>query len=73
VLAVLVEEHPLPVQRACRIVRLSRTAFYRPPPPPMRPDAPVIAALMAVVAAHGRWGFWKCFDRMRLEGRPWNH
>ena len=39
----------------------------------MRTDAPVIAALTAVVAAHGRWGFWKCFDRLRLDGRPWNH
>ncbi len=69
----LVEEHQLPVQRACGIARLSRTAFYRPPPPRMRTDAPVIAALTAVVAAHGRWGFWKCFDRLRLDGRPWNH
>lgn len=69
----LIDEHQLPVQRACRIVRLSRTAFYRPPPPRMRTDAPVIAALTTVVAAHGRWGFWKCFDRLRLDGRPWNH
>jgi putative transposase len=73
VLAVLIDEHQLPVQRACRIVRLSRTAYYRPPPPQMRTDAPVIAALMAVVAAHGRWGFWKCFDRLRLDRHPWNH
>ena len=36
VLAVLIEEHQLPVQRACRVVRLSRTAYYRPPPPQMR-------------------------------------
>jgi putative transposase len=20
-----------------------------------------------------RWGFWKLFDRLRVEGRPWNH
>ena len=39
----------------------------------MRTDAPVIAALTTVVAAHGRWGFWKCFDRLRLDGRRWNH
>ena len=72
-LAVLLDEHQLPVQRACRIVRLSRTAFYRPPPPRMRTDAPGIAALTTVVAAHGRWGFWKGFDRLRLEGRRGNH
>ena len=28
---------------------------------------------MAIVAKHGRWGFWKCYDRLRLEGYPWNH
>ncbi|MCP4573925.1 MAG: transposase [bacterium] len=20
-----------------------------------------------------RWGFWKCFHRLRLDGQPWNH
>jgi putative transposase len=20
-----------------------------------------------------RWGFWKCFDRLRLDGQAWNH
>jgi putative transposase len=73
VLEVLVQEHQLPVQRACRVVRLSRAAYYRPPVPRARADATVIAALTAVVAEHGRWGFWKCFDRLRLQGRPWNH
>jgi putative transposase len=30
-------------------------------------------AVLAVVEDHGRWGFWKCFDRLRLDGHPWNH
>jgi hypothetical protein len=38
-----------------------------------RQDAPVIAALTALVAEHGRWGFWKCFDRLRLQGHARNH
>ena len=38
-----------------------------------RCDAPVIAAFLAVVTKHGRWGFWKCSDRLRLEGYRWNH
>jgi putative transposase len=38
-----------------------------------RQDASVITALTAVVAEHGRWGFWKCFDRLRLQGHGWNH
>jgi putative transposase len=25
------------------------------------------------VAEHPRWGFWKYYDRMRLDGHPWNH
>jgi len=55
------------------MVRLSRTAYYRPPMSRVRYDAPVIAALTAVVSDHGRWGFWKCFDRLRLQGHGWNH
>jgi putative transposase len=69
----LVGEHGLSVRRACQAVRLSRAAYYRPPISPARADAAVVAALTAVVAEHGRWGFWKCFDRLRLQGRPWNH
>ena len=69
----LAAEHRLPIQRACHIVRLSRAAYYRPPVPASRRDAAVIAALMRVVARFPRWGFWKCYDRLRLEGHPWNH
>ena len=35
-------------------------------------DAPVIDTLNAIVSRHGRWGFWKCFSRLRLDGRCWN-
>ena len=66
-------DHHLPVQRACRMVRLSRAAYYQPPQPRVRADAPIIAALMAIVADYGRWGFWKCFGRLRRLGYHWNH
>ena len=33
----------------------------------------MIEALNAVVAKYPRWGFWKCFNRLRLDGRTWNH
>lgn len=33
----------------------------------------MIGALRAMVEKRPRWGFWKCFDRRRLDGEPWNH
>ena len=66
-------EHRLPVQQACRVVRLSRTAYYQPPLPASRRDAAVIAALTDAVARYPRWGFWKLYDRLRADGQPWNH
>jgi putative transposase len=63
----------LPVQRACRGVGLGRATYYRPLVDWARRDAPVIAALTTLVAVKSRWGFWKCCDRLRLNGHPWNH
>jgi putative transposase len=70
---ILAREHRLSVRRACEIARLARAVFYAPPPDRSGADAEVITALQAVVAVHGRWGFWKCFPRLRLDGQPWNH
>src|SRR5262249_9834021 len=36
-------------------------------------DADVVTALNDVVARHRRWGFWKCFHRLRRAGHRWNH
>jgi putative transposase len=36
-------------------------------------DREVIVALSTVADEHRRWGFWKCYRRLRLDGRPWNH
>jgi putative transposase len=69
----LTTEHGLPVLRACKAVRLSRAAYYRPPPARAVTDGPVIDALHGVLATGPRWGFWKCFDRLRLLGYAWNH
>jgi putative transposase len=71
--AVLVREHRLSVQRSCRIARLSRAAYYRPPQAAMERDLPVIEALNATVERHPRIGFWKCVDRIRRGVFPWNH
>jgi len=69
----LVREHPVSIRQACRVVRLSRAAYYQPPVPASRRDAAVIAGLTDAVSRYPRWGFWKLFDRLRTEGRPWNH
>lgn len=66
-------DHRLPIRRACQIVRLSRAAYYRRPPASMDRDRDVIEALNRLVTAYGRWGFWKCYDRLRLDGHGWNH
>jgi putative transposase len=73
VVAILVEEHERSVRQACVIAGLSRTAYSRPARASVDADAPVIAALTAVIAAECRWGFWKCFDRLRALGHAWNH
>jgi putative transposase len=70
---VFVNEHQLSIQRACRILGLSRTAYYQVPRDAAARDAAVISVLNEIVARRPRWGFWKCYDRMRLDGHPWNH
>ena len=53
----LVREHPVSIRRACRVVRLSRAAYYQPPMPASRRDAAVIAGLTDAVTRYPRWGF----------------
>ena len=72
-IAVLVGEHRLSRVRACRIVGFSRSAYYQPTVAWAVRDAPVIDALNAIVAERTRWGFWKCYRRLRADGHPWNH
>ncbi len=69
----LTTEHQLSVRRACRVVGLARAAWYRPPQPADVRDGPVIEALQRVVSEEGRWGFWKCYARLRFTGHRWNH
>jgi putative transposase len=69
----MVEEHDLPVVRACQAARLSRAAYYRPGIDWGDRDRALIEALQAIVAEEQRWGFWKCQDRLRALSYPWNH
>lgn len=66
-------DHRLPIRWACQIMKLSRAAYYRQPQCAAARNAEVIEALNEVVMKRSRWGFWKCFARLRLEGRLWNH
>lgn len=67
------QEHRLSKAKACQIAGLSRAALYREPVKQTERDAPVVSALNETVARHGRWGFWKCFQRLRDQGHGWNH
>jgi len=73
VIDVLTTEHRLSVRRACRVVGLARAAYYHPLVDQAVRDAAVIEVLQDLVAEHPRRGFWKYYDRMRLDGHPWNH
>ena len=68
----MVREHRLPIARACRAAKLSRAAYYRQGLDWVTRDAPVVDALNELVEKHRRWGFWKCSDRLRNQGRNWN-
>lgn len=39
----------------------------------MERDRPVIELLNGQVARRPRWGFWKLYDRLRLDGHGINH
>ena len=69
----LVSEHRISRARACRIANLSRSAFYKGPVDRALSDAPVVDALNGIIAKRARWGFWKCFRRLRADGHGWNH
>jgi putative transposase len=69
----LVAEHTVSVKRACQAVGLSRSGWYKTPGDRLAKDSEVIAALTTVTDEHRRWGFWKSYKRLRLDGHGWNH
>jgi putative transposase len=69
----LVAEHRLSITRACRAMKLSRTAFYRPLSNWLERDRDVVEALSKITSEHHRWGFWMCYDVLRGQGYLWNH
>jgi putative transposase len=69
----MTQEYGLSVQRACSSARLSRAAYYKPVMDRSAADAEIVAALNELIAVELRWGFWKCYDRLRQMGKRWNH
>ena len=63
----------LSAQRTCRVVRLSRTGYYRPPQSRDRAHMAVIVALTATVSGPEFWDLWMCLDRVRFQARRWNY
>ncbi len=69
----MVQGHQISKAKACKIVSISRSALYKSSVDWAAKDAPVIDALNEIIAKRARWGFWKCFHRLRSDGHVWNH
>jgi len=68
-----VQDHRLSKVKSCQIAGISRAALYRERVDRMERDSAVVNALNESFERHGRWGFWKCFQRLRDQGHAWNH
>jgi putative transposase len=64
-------EYGISINRACKIVALSRSVFYYQSG--AKEDGPVVEALDQLSDAYPTEGFWKLFHRMRNQGHWWNH
>lgn len=68
----MIKQHQLSERKACRILNLSRTVFNYESSKSEK-DEKVITALNALAGRHPGYGFWKMYQRLRLEGYLWNH
>jgi len=61
----------LSITKSCQVVMMSRRAYYYEPK--LLDDTDIIEALNSLVEKHHRWGFPKCFKRLKTLGYGWNH
>ncbi len=59
------------ISRACRVLNMSKSVYYYKPLP--KDDGPIEEALREKAEDHSEEGFWMVYDRLRKEGKPWNH
>ncbi len=64
-------EHTKSCRTSCKILKLSRTVFQYEQKE--KDDAKIITQLNALAGQHPGYGFWKMYDRLRLEGKRYNH
>ena len=67
----LQQNHSVTIAMSCAIVGLSRCVYYYQPK--LLDDSVIISVLNAITDRHLRWGFPKCFNRIRKLGYKWNH
>jgi putative transposase len=65
------EAHGLSIRQACRVVKISRAAFYYRAK--LSDDEKIAAKLRLLAEAKPRWGFGKMFPWLRRKGYSWNH
>lgn len=61
-------EYEVSISRACRLMEIHRSYYYYQE---KRDDTEVEEAIRKA-AEHGD-GFWKIYNRLRRDGKPWNH
>ncbi|OCG61143.1 transposase [Gilliamella sp. Nev3-1] len=67
----LQQNHSVTIAMSCAIVGLSRCAYYYQAK--LQDDSAIVSVLNAITDRHLRWGFPKCFNRIRKLGYQWNH
>ena len=59
------------ISRACRVLNMSKSVYYYHPL--HKDDEEIEQALHQKAREHPEEGFWMAYQRLRAEGRTWNH